>query len=633
MLLPSGRARGGRLTIRSILAGASLLMALAVNCVAFADNAPDPTKGYTWLVDRHTYTIETQSKWVLIAEVERKAHDAQAAHNGGRIDLSYHADLQSLEILEAVTVKADGRRVSVGPDRIFDIAPQVSREVSLYTDIRTRSIVFPDFEAGDSIRYVYRVAAVAQVWPESAWAGFWNSAVRSTRSERIFDHPKSMRVAVEAHGTDHRVEDNGERVRHTFTWSNSKPVTEEAGAISLYDWAPRWALSTFASYTEIGDHYGRLHGDSAKVTPDIAALANQIVGTTTDPLSQARLIYEWVTRNIRYVAVDIGQGKLTPTVASETVKNRYGDCKAHVALMAALLAARGIESEAVLMNIGIARYALPETPIPSFNHVIIHLPQFALYLDPTARFASFGSLTWSHYGKPAVHAVPSKSRTARLPSEKAEDHVAETRTLIKVGADGRLTGTTREIARGAIANDLRAYATDVSTTKAASQLRQFGSPGSGKWTKTALDAKTAEAMLTGEFELKDEVDLPAGEALHPPAGLRFTVRPSFFLLGVHDTPRKHPFSCHAGRQLEVIEVRLPDSLLPSRLPTDRHFKTAIAEYHSSYSFADSTLRVRREFVSRPDTQVCQPELSQDLVGLQSNIRRDLNAVIVFAPKN
>jgi len=111
------------------------------------------------------------------------------------------------------------------------------------------------------------------------------------------------------------------------------------------------------------------------------------------------------------------------------------------------------------------------------------------------------------------------------------------------------------------------------------------------------------------------------------------VRPSFFLLGVHDTPRKHPFSCHAGRQLEVIEVRLPDGLLPSRLPSDRHFKTAIAEYHSSYSFADSTLRVRREFVSRPDTQVCQPELSQDLVGLQSNIRRDLNAVIVFAPKN
>src|SRR5215813_14215142 len=210
MLLPSGRARGGRLTIRSILAGASLLMALAVNCGALADNAPDPTKGYTWLVDRHTYTIETQSKWVLIAEVERKAHDAQAAHNGGRIDLSYHADLQSLEILEAVTVKADGRRVSVGPDRIFDIAPQVSREVSLYTDIRTRSIVFPDLEAGDSIRYVYRLALVDPVWPDFAFGSWWNTLIRTIRSENIFDLPKSMRVAVEAHGTDHRVEDDGE---------------------------------------------------------------------------------------------------------------------------------------------------------------------------------------------------------------------------------------------------------------------------------------------------------------------------------------------------------------------------------------------------------------------------------------
>src|SRR5262249_36244712 len=168
-------------------------------------------------------------------------------------------------------------------------------------------------------------------------------------------------------------------------------------------------------------------------------------------------------------------------------RNRYGDCKAQVALMSALLAALGIESEAVLMNSNIARYALPETPAPSFNHMVIHLPQFALYLDPTARTSSFGILPWGHYDKPVLHAVPSKSRTARLPTEKAENHVAESHTVVKVGVDGRLTGTTREIAQGAMATDLRNYAVDLNTTKAAAQLRHFGSPGSGKWTKTVLD--------------------------------------------------------------------------------------------------------------------------------------------------
>jgi transglutaminase-like putative cysteine protease len=621
------------LTIRSIFAGAALLMALVASRGAFAENTTTPVKGYTWLVDRHTYTVDADGLWAGIVEVERKAHDAEAARNGGRIDLSYTASFQKLEIVEAVTVKADGRRIPVAQDKIIDIAPNVSREVSLYTDLRTRSIVFPDLEAGDSIRYVYRLTLFDQTWPGYSWDFYWRSSFRTERSERILDYPASMRLGVEQHGTDQRVETKGDRTRLVFSWSNRNTVSEEAGSTSPLDWGPRVAISAFASYADIGDHYGRLHAGAAQVTPDIAALAAQIVETTVDPTAQARLIYEWVAHNIRYVAVDVGQGKLTPIVASETVKNRYGDCKAHVALMAALLAARGIESEPVLIRINLARYTLPDVPVPAFNHVILYLPQFGLYADPTAHRASFGTLPWGHYGKPVLHAVVGKSRTARIAPEKAEDHVAETYTVVKVGTDGRLSGTTREITWGAMATDLRSYATDLNTTKAAGQLRHFGSPGSGKWTKTVLDAKTVEAMLTSEFELRDEIDLPGGEALYPPAGLRFMVRPSYVLLGVHDTPRKHPFPCHAGRQLEVIEVRLPEGLVPSRLPADRNFKTSIAEYRSSYSFDTGTLRVRREFVSRPTSQVCQPELSQELVGLQSDIRRDQRSVVVFTAKN
>ena len=53
-------------------------------------------------------------------------------------------------------------------------------------------------------------------------------------------------------------------------------------------------------------------------------------------------------------------GELTPTAPIETVRNRYGDCKAQVALLAALLSARGIENEPALMNIASSRYVLPE---------------------------------------------------------------------------------------------------------------------------------------------------------------------------------------------------------------------------------------------------------------------------------
>ncbi len=605
---------------------AAVLLAVLTFC---ATAAQAQTWGYTWTISRQTYVLAPDGRYTATIEGERKAHDAQAARDGGRIDLSYSASQQKLEIVEAVTIKSDGRRVPVDADKIFDMAPQVSREVALYTDLRTRSIVFPDLQAGDSIRYVYRLEKVEMTWPGFFIAQSWNSTSRAVLVEHIFDHPASMHVADERHGTDYRVEKMGERVRRIFSWTNPTRTDNEAGATSSLDWGPRYAITTLRSYAEIGDHYGRLHAASSGVSPEVAALAAEIVGSTADRRHQARLLYDWVTRNIRYVAVAVGQGKLTPTPAAETIKHRYGDCKAQVALLAALLSARGINSEAVFINANASRYTLSEVPVGGFNHVILYLPEFGLYVDSTWQNASFGVLPWGHYDAPVLHAVDGKSRVARIPTEKAGDNVGEVHVEATVSADGKVSGLTREIARGVMAADLRSYASDTSGAKAASQLRHFGSPGTGKWLTVKKNPASPSVELMGEFELSDPIDLAGGEALFPPLGLRFGVRPGSFLVGVHDAPRKHPFPCHAGRQIETIEVNLPEGLKPSRLPADRSWKASIAEYQSSYRFSEGTLRVRREFVTTPEGQVCRPEHSRELVGLLSNIRRDLRSVVVF----
>lgn len=604
---------------------------ILVAALLFTTTAHAQTHGYTWLLDRQAYTFDADGRWTGLFEAERKAHDAQAARNGARIDLSYPASLQRIEILEAATLKADGRRLPVTDDKIIDIAPQVSREVALYTDSRTRSIVFPDLEAGDSIRYVYRLTTTDLSWPGFSWKSVWNTSARTTLSERIFERPTAAPLAVEHRGGDYRIEPAGERVRQIFSWRNEKSVPAEAGSTAPTDWGPRFVVSTFNSYAQIGDHYAALHTASAAVTPDIAALAADIAGSANDRTIEAHLLFEWVTRNIRYVAVSVGQGKLTPTPASETIRNRYGDCKAVVALLAALLATRDIASEPALVNINVAKYELSETPTTDFNHVILYVPEFDRYLEPTSQYASFGTLPWGHYGKPVLHAVAGNSRTARVPSERAEDNVAETHTVARISSDGRISGTTREKARGAMATDLKALAmpTGDAGTKASNQLRRFGSPGTGRWTKQATDASADDVELSADFKLADDIDLGAGEALTPPAGLRFFSRPGAFLVGTHDTARRHPFPCHAGRHIETIEVILPAGLRPTRLPADRSWNTSIAEYRSAYALRDEKLYVRREFIAQPEGHVCTPEHSRELVELLSNIRRDQRAVVVF----
>ena len=60
--------------------------------------------------------------------------------------------------------------------------------------------------------------------------------------------------------------------------------------------------------------------------------------------------------------------------AQAVLKNRYGDCKDHVVLLEALLAAVGIPSSAALVNSGNA-YSMPAIGVVSpLNHVITYVP-------------------------------------------------------------------------------------------------------------------------------------------------------------------------------------------------------------------------------------------------------------------
>jgi hypothetical protein len=268
--------------------------------------------------------------------------------------------------------------------------------------------------------------------------------------------------------------------------------------------------------------------------------------------------------------------------------------------------------------------------VADFNHVILYLPELDLYVDPTWNHAAFGVLPWGLYDKPVVHAVDGRSRVGRTPPQRVEDNVSEVATVAMISADGRISGTTREHATGAMATDLKGWmASGLTANRAAAQLRSRGIPGTGAWISPERDDTAREVLLMAKFDLADQIDLAAGEALFPPGGLRFLPRPGGFLLGVQDTPRQHPFPCYAGRQVETIEVKVPAGLKPTRLPADRHWTTSIAEYVSSYAFSDGTLSVRREFTARPRGQACAAKLSRELIGLMSNIRRDYRAVVVF----
>ena len=150
-----------------------------------------------------------------------------------------------------------------------------------------------------------------------------------------------------------------------------------------WDRDPQLVITSFKDEVELGASYWSSMKDKDVVTPEIQALADEITKGIGDKRAQAEAIDRWVKKNIRYVMVFLGSGGVTPNPAPTVLKNKYGDCKDHVALMGALLKAKGIASEQALINLG-SIYGLPDLPLPNFNHVMLYLPELGLYTDPTS---------------------------------------------------------------------------------------------------------------------------------------------------------------------------------------------------------------------------------------------------------
>jgi transglutaminase-like putative cysteine protease len=172
-------------------------------------------------------------------------------------------------------------------------------------------------------------------------------------------------------------------VRHNVTILPQPYRPVEPGAVSPLDSESAVSVSTFRPYEELGLAYGKVAGPKATVTPEIAALADDITRNIDGHRAQAAAIDAWVKKNIQ-LRRDLAVGR-APGSARRCgdPAQQVRDCKDRATLMAALLAAKGIDSEAVLINLGNA-YTLPEPPtMVAINHAMLYLPEFDLYDDPT----------------------------------------------------------------------------------------------------------------------------------------------------------------------------------------------------------------------------------------------------------
>jgi tetratricopeptide (TPR) repeat protein/transglutaminase-like putative cysteine protease len=380
----------------------------------------------------------------------------------GQLKVGYSALSDELEIVYVRVRKPDGTVVTAQESAIQDLTLP---DAPVYTDYHEKHISVPALRPGDTLEYQFVRTTTTPLAPGQFWTSvnFAGKGIILDQQLEI-NVPKGRQINLKSKpGYEPKVTEEGDRRIYRWIYSHLKDEEENAHAgkkknlRKAQDEIPTVQLTTFQSWEELGAWYASLEKDRRQPNDAIKAKAEELVQGKTDDLAKVKALYEYVSRNIRYVSLSFGLGRYQPHEASEVLANSYGDCKDKNTLLAALLAAQGFQATSVL--IGSQHELDPEIPSPlQFDHVITRVPVDGkeIWMDSTNGVAPFRMLAVPLRDKQAL-AIPPDGKAglvwtpADLPFEafdrsQIEGSINETGTL-KAHVTVRLRGDSELVFR------------------------------------------------------------------------------------------------------------------------------------------------------------------------------------------
>lgn len=133
-------------------------------------------------------------------------------------------------------------------------------------------------------------------------------------------------------------------------------------------------LTDYRDWSDIAVVLKPLYDRSRRIEPgsSLQAEIERIRALSDDPAVRAAAALRLVQDQVRYVALMMGEGGLTPATAEETWNRRLGDCKGKTVLLLALLDGLGIEAQPAAVSI-LNGDGMPDRlpMVSAFDHVLV----------------------------------------------------------------------------------------------------------------------------------------------------------------------------------------------------------------------------------------------------------------------
>ncbi|HWC19725.1 MAG TPA: DUF3857 domain-containing protein, partial [Terriglobales bacterium] len=446
------------------------------------ENAPATDSSRAYLADAQ----ELIRKWRALP-VTRRGESRVLADI--RVD-ELHADYQTVQHIQSIIALGSGADVGTYRNRGIQYSPQTQQltviharvhhpngritdaedqgespvadaSVAAYYDLRAQQFRFRDLSPGDVIEVEYKIAALSSANP---YGQYFASLVAFGGALPYDLQRYVLRATTGVHVSS---------AQHLLT----RPQVRRARNETIYVWekrdnaalireprSPSWSeqgayvhVSNFETWEALGKWYADLLRPQFKLTPELEFLAAQATSQHPDRLDRVEAIDDLVLRSTRYVALEFGVYGFKPYPVAQTFARKFGDCKDKASLMVALLRASGIDAQIALVRTQhLGEILTQPASVSVFDHAIVYVPEFDLWLDGTAEFARLRELPVEDQGVMALTVDPNGDAVLRrTPKSTADDNYSRRTINARLDADGTIHFSGATYVRGEDAPELR----------------------------------------------------------------------------------------------------------------------------------------------------------------------------------
>jgi hypothetical protein len=585
---------------------------------------------YTNESETQTFTVNADGSYAKLDSMTLRVNNEAGVARVAQQYVWFNRNMADVQILEAYTTTADGVRHDVQPEQIRDVQEARSFDAPMFQDIQEKVIVFPAVEPGARVHLTYRKTQKQPIVP-GEFSDFTPPDLAPTHNFRlIYDLPADKPLYADARGfvAQQPVTRDG-RTRYEFRYDKAHFSRLERGSVAYVSYGDRLMVSTFPDYAAFAATYRASAADPSAREPAVTRLAQQLTAHDQTPRDKAKTLYDWVRRNVRYVAINVGRGAVVPHHASAILTDRYGDCKDHVALYGALLDAVGVRNEPALISSGTI-YTLPSVPgYGVINHVITWLPDLQQYADSTASNVEFGFLPSSDMNRPTV--LIEQGVLARTPATALMTR--STDLSIKVEPDGSASFTYRMEDAGPFAEQARARLRTQSPAQREesieAELRSANLRGTATLTTSDLTVADGPLTVTMKGTLENLVVPGAAASIRALTSLAGGVdADTRYWLG--ERQRTQPFVCHNLAVHERARIELPANFRVLDMPEAKRTQDRFVDFESQYTFdpLSNVVTMTREGATHFASDVCTPDEFAQMRPALEAIGRDVRAEVI-----